>query len=154
VLESRGVAPVIQAVLARSFEYYSGIVFKIYAGDARICSGGRYDELIGLIGERAMPASGFAHYLSPIVARLQDAGGAPAKRVCVTAASSDAAAAAAAHDAAARLRDAGLVVELAPCTGAAVEVQVAASSFLVRSGAAQREVRTLADVIAAVERAA
>jgi histidyl-tRNA synthetase len=65
-----GVVPVVQAVLARSFEYYSGIVFKLFIGDERICSGGRYDGLIETIGERSVPASGFAHYLSPIVTRL------------------------------------------------------------------------------------
>lgn len=69
-LEARGVAPVIQSVLARSFEYYSGLVFKIYAGGERICSGGRYDELVALVGDAGVPASGFAHYVSPLVAQL------------------------------------------------------------------------------------
>jgi histidyl-tRNA synthetase len=69
-LEARGVPLVVQSVLARSFEYYSGLVFKIYAGGERICSGGRYDDLIGLIGGTPARASGFAHYVAPIVARL------------------------------------------------------------------------------------
>jgi histidyl-tRNA synthetase len=74
-LERAGITPVVQAVLARSFEYYSGIVFKVYADAERICSGGRYDGLIEAIGDRAVPACGFAHYLSPIIARAGPVGG-------------------------------------------------------------------------------
>jgi histidyl-tRNA synthetase len=73
-LERAGVNPVVQAVLARSFEYYSGIVFKVYANSERICSGGRYDGLIEAIGDVHVPASGFAHYLSPIIERADLAG--------------------------------------------------------------------------------
>jgi histidyl-tRNA synthetase len=58
---------VIKAVLARSFEYYSGLVMRIDAGGIRVAAGGRYDDLIGLVGSSPVPACGFALYVAPIV---------------------------------------------------------------------------------------
>ena len=69
-LEAAGFAPRIQAVLARSFEYYSGIVVAIDAGGRRVCTGGRYDDLIGLVGGVSVPACGFAIYVSPLLDAL------------------------------------------------------------------------------------
>jgi histidyl-tRNA synthetase len=107
-LEASGVTPLIQAALARSFEYYSGTLFKIYAGPERICSGGRYDDLIGLVGGVSVPASGFALYvdsaLKCVPLREADA----AWRMSVVPDESTATIVAAAHAAAAILRDAGI----------------------------------------------
>ncbi len=66
-LEARGVAPMISTVLARSFEYYSGIVMRFEVNEKRVGSGGRYDDLIGLVGGRWVPASGFALYVGPLI---------------------------------------------------------------------------------------
>ncbi len=71
-LEEGGDAPRINAVLARSFEYYSGIVIRIESAGQRIVAGGRYDELIGLVGGKRVPASGFALYVAPIVAAMPE----------------------------------------------------------------------------------
>jgi histidyl-tRNA synthetase len=56
----------IQAALARSFEYYSGPVFSFLAGGQRVGGGGRYDELIGLVSGRSVPASGFELDVGPL----------------------------------------------------------------------------------------
>jgi histidyl-tRNA synthetase len=44
---------------ARNFEYYSGLTFRVFAGDVACAGGGRYDGLGEAIGGRAVPASGF-----------------------------------------------------------------------------------------------
>ena len=67
-LESAGIPPVIETVLARSFEYYSGLVFRIDVEGRRVGAGGRYDDLVALVGGARVPASGFALYLSAISA--------------------------------------------------------------------------------------
>jgi ATP phosphoribosyltransferase regulatory subunit len=50
--------------LAPSLGYYTGVFFKGYAGGASgaVLSGGRYDNLLGLLGKEA-PAIGFAIFL-------------------------------------------------------------------------------------------
>jgi histidyl-tRNA synthetase len=109
-LEARGVPVVVQAVLARSFEYYSGTVFKIYAGEERITSGGRYDDLIELIGGAPARASGFAHYIDTLVARMtsKTATGA-GTRISVVAAKATPELTADAHVVASQLRARGFV---------------------------------------------
>jgi histidyl-tRNA synthetase len=44
---------------ARNFEYYTGLTFRVLAGDVECASGGRYDGLGEAIGGRLAPASGF-----------------------------------------------------------------------------------------------
>ena len=44
--------------IARGLEYYTDIVFEIYVGDVQIGGGGRYDELISLLGGESCPAIG------------------------------------------------------------------------------------------------
>jgi histidyl-tRNA synthetase len=110
-LEARAIAPILQAALARNFEYYSGIVFKIDTNGQRICTGGRYDELIGLVGGKRVPASGFGLYVAPIVEQLAPLEQSRAPRVLVSAADGSPALLAAAQEVAARLRVAGLHVE-------------------------------------------
>ena len=111
-LEARGVPVVVQAVLARSFEYYSGTVFKIYSGSERISSGGRYDDLVELIGGTPVPASGFAHYVDPIAMRLSGFDTAPGGvRVLVDARDLSPENIADAHTVAASLRAAGIHAE-------------------------------------------
>jgi histidyl-tRNA synthetase len=111
-LEARGVTPLVQAVLARSFEYYSGLVVKIEAGGQRVVTGGRYDDLIGLVGGKHVPASGFAVYLGPLLEMLpvmqRPAG---ERRVVVQAESDTPELLAAQHEAAEHLRAAKLRVE-------------------------------------------
>ena len=62
----------IQPDLARSWDYYTGIVFELTAPDGvRLGGGGRYDELVQLVGgQRSVPAVGFAYYLDALFSRL------------------------------------------------------------------------------------
>ncbi len=43
----------------RNFEYYTGLTFRLLAGDTECIRGGRYDGLGEALGGRAVPASGF-----------------------------------------------------------------------------------------------
>lgn len=62
----------LQPALARSWDYYTGIVFELTTGDGmHLGGGGRYDELVQLIGRpQPAPAVGFAYYLDAILSRF------------------------------------------------------------------------------------
>ena len=51
----------------RGFEYYTGVMFQLYANEQHIGGGGRYDALIPLMGGEDTPASGFALYLDHLM---------------------------------------------------------------------------------------
>ena len=51
----------------RGFEYYTGLCFQILVNDQRIGGGGRYNDLIPLIGGSNTPACGFALYIDPLM---------------------------------------------------------------------------------------
>jgi len=53
------------------FEYYTGLCFQFSAKGDKIGSGGRYDNLIPLIGGKDTPACGFALYVDPLVNLIQ-----------------------------------------------------------------------------------
>jgi histidyl-tRNA synthetase len=55
----------------RGFEYYTGLCFQFTAKGKKIGSGGRYDNLIPLIGGKNTPACGFALYTDPIIDSIQ-----------------------------------------------------------------------------------
>ncbi|PJF29417.1 MAG: hypothetical protein CUN52_08515 [Phototrophicales bacterium] len=62
----------IQPDLARTWDYYTGVVFEIRADDGvQLAGGGRYNELTRLIGGDAeTPAVGFAYYADRVLERL------------------------------------------------------------------------------------
>lgn len=61
---------IVQPGLERSWDYYTGIVFELRADDRQVGGGGRYDELVRLLGAPVdVPAVGFALY-ADIVASL------------------------------------------------------------------------------------
>ncbi|HEY91516.1 MAG TPA: ATP phosphoribosyltransferase regulatory subunit [Dehalococcoidia bacterium] len=60
ILENMGYRYQIDITSGRGFEYYTGIIFEILAGEERVAGGGRYDDLIPLMGGPQVPASGFA----------------------------------------------------------------------------------------------
>jgi histidyl-tRNA synthetase len=100
----------------RGFEYYTGLCFKITSGGDRICSGGRYDNLIGLVGGQDIPACGFAFYLDTVTAMVKPWSQQKAeKTVSVKAAGGSAEAVNAAFEAAAAMRKVGLIAELDFC---------------------------------------
>lgn len=59
----------------RGFEYYTGLCFQLSTQGNRIGSGGRYDNLIPLIGGRKTPACGFALYMEPLANLIQPRAG-------------------------------------------------------------------------------
>lgn len=46
--------------LVRNFEYYTGPIFHLEVAGVKVGGGGRYDDLVSLVGGEAVPASGFA----------------------------------------------------------------------------------------------
>ncbi len=61
--------------LVRGWDYYTGIVFELHNQDSvHLGGGGRYDELIALIGNReSVAAVGFAYYLEDVLQSMPDA---------------------------------------------------------------------------------
>jgi len=131
-LEAAGETPAIHAVLARSFEYYSGVVTSLEVEGLRVGGGGRYDDLIGLISGEPVPASGFALFVAPLAGLLPPVTREPeAQRVAVQPGGEGAKAVAAAFAAASRLRRAGMQAEVGPGreSGATALVRCDATSF-------------------------
>ncbi len=67
LLEAMGCNYQIDITSGRGFEYYTGVIFQLFAGEEHIGGGGRYDALIPLMGGRDIPASGFALYLDRLM---------------------------------------------------------------------------------------
>lgn len=65
--------------LARGLAYYTGVVFESFALDSEIksslCGGGRYDNLIGILGGEAQPAVGISFGVEPICEVLKEHAG-------------------------------------------------------------------------------
>ncbi len=60
-IQAPNVEVLVQSDLALSWEYYTGLVFEVHAEGRMVASGGRYDDLIGLMGHSSgAPAVGFA----------------------------------------------------------------------------------------------
>jgi histidyl-tRNA synthetase len=99
---------------ARGFEYYTGIVFQFYSSNRRIGGGGRYDELIPLIGGGSIPACGFALYLDELMdlARLGESETAPSQRALFKSKTSAVEVLTAIFALACSLRDRGYIAEL------------------------------------------
>ncbi len=61
----------IDITAVRSFEYYTGICFQLVSGSAeKVGGGGRYDDLIPMMGGPNIPACGFALYIDQIMGLL------------------------------------------------------------------------------------
>lgn len=78
LLEGCGIAFEVNPRLVRGLDYYTRTVFEWTTGalgaqDA-VCSGGRYDGLVGQLGGEATPAIGWALGIERIVSLLQAAG--------------------------------------------------------------------------------
>lgn len=55
----------------RGFEYYTGIIFGFHSSGRRLGGGGRYDELIPLVGGKKACAAGFALYMDELMNLLK-----------------------------------------------------------------------------------
>lgn len=67
ILDAIGYVYQIDITSTRGFEYYTGLCFQLLAKQDKIGSGGRYDNLVPLIGGRNTPACGFAIYIDPLM---------------------------------------------------------------------------------------
>ena len=98
----------------RGFEYYTGIMFQLLAGEEHVGGGGRYDALIPLMGGRDLPASGFALYLDHLMrlVRPETQPQASAQRVLVRPEPGQSAALEEGFAIIGRLHEAGFVAEI------------------------------------------
>jgi histidyl-tRNA synthetase len=75
LLDHAGIAYEVNPRLVRGLDYYNGVVFEWVTdqlgAQSAVCSGGRYDTLVELLGGKPTPAVGFAAGLERIVALLQ-----------------------------------------------------------------------------------
>jgi histidyl-tRNA synthetase len=142
-LEALGHRCRLQTVLARSFEYYSGPLFRFLLDDEPVGGGGRYDELLALVGGKPVPASGFALEASALAKRLPLEDSAEDGDVVVRPAGDSSAALVAALRAAQGLRQRGVACRLALTDGESggreVEAQ-GSGALLVRTGSGERQV--------------
>ncbi len=115
-LEALGVVPVVMGALVRNFEYYTGPVFQLLVGGTVVGGGGRYDALLEVLCGGRVPASGFALYMGRLLP-LVEAPTSGGETVWVEAADATPAAVAAAFRAAAALRAAGLMAQVALARG-------------------------------------
>jgi histidyl-tRNA synthetase len=78
-LESYGVAEhcKLDLSIVRGLAYYTGLVFEAFDAEGELRAlfgGGRYDELVGMFGDREVPAVGFAFGYSTTVELLKKEG--------------------------------------------------------------------------------
>jgi len=64
----------VQPDLARSWDYYTGMVFELNTkGGVQLGGGGRYDELSKLLGNKNnVPAVGFAYYMDKLITHISN----------------------------------------------------------------------------------
>jgi histidyl-tRNA synthetase len=69
----RKIDMMVDAGFARGLEYYTGMIFEVYAPELDIAlgGGGRYDRLIELFGGEPTPAVGVAHGIDRIMLAMQ-----------------------------------------------------------------------------------
>jgi len=96
----------------RGFEYYTGVMLQFYAATQRVGGGGRYDDLIPLVGGAPVPASGFALYMDQLMDLLQMESGSPEQRILVGSEGGDVKEMKACLEAARFLSEAGYQAEL------------------------------------------
>ncbi|MFP4641852.1 MAG: ATP phosphoribosyltransferase regulatory subunit [Dehalococcoidia bacterium] len=115
LLDSIGQEYWIDFTPTESFEYYTGMVFRFYCAGKLLGHGGRYDELIPLVGGKDIPASGFALFMDNITPLVQVPG--DANRVLISAESPETRGSQDILQVAAQLRKQGHIVEMDMGTG-------------------------------------
>jgi histidyl-tRNA synthetase len=75
LLDQAGINYQVNPRLVRGLDYYNGLVFEWVTdqlgAQSAICSGGRYDSLVELLGGKPTPAVGFALGMERVIALLQ-----------------------------------------------------------------------------------
>jgi histidyl-tRNA synthetase len=95
----------------RGFEYYTGVMFQFYVSTERVGGGGRYDDLISLVGGPPVPASGFALYVDQLMnlVKMEER---PCHRILVQSQGSDAKGTKSCFEVARSLREAGYLADM------------------------------------------
>jgi len=70
ILDKAGCNYNINLKAVKGFEYYTGLCFKLLTDGHEVGGGGRYNNLIPLIGGKDVPACGFALYIDSIMGLL------------------------------------------------------------------------------------
>lgn len=154
LLTATGVKYEIDISSGRGFEYYTGVIFQLFAGDAKIGAGGRYDALIPLLGGKNIPASGFALYLPPLMDMVKARRTVP-ETVSITTTSNSPALLKTAFELAEKLHAAGFAAVLNPDVKATgkyrwrIEARALTPHFVLTgpSGKVKREVKDIAGVL-------
>lgn len=71
LLSAAGCSYQIDMASERGFEYYTGVTFGFYSKRERVGGGGRYDNLIPLVGGKNTTASGFTLYIDQLMDCLE-----------------------------------------------------------------------------------
>lgn len=66
--------------LPGGFEYYTGFMFQVSVQGVKVGGGGRYDELLPLVGGPVIPSSGFALYTDRLMEAVSTSSARPASR--------------------------------------------------------------------------
>ena len=118
LLSAAGVGYQIDIASGKGFEYYTGITFQFYFKGQRLGGGGRYNDLIPLLGGGDAPASGFAFDMDKLMELLPEGVGGPgSQRVLVRGRADAVEAWKSSVEAARRLREARYVAEFDPGYG-------------------------------------
>jgi histidyl-tRNA synthetase len=152
IMEALGKKHTVSPLLVRNFEYYTGPVFTMKAEGVTVVSGGRYDDLLGLVGERSVPACGFAIDMDAVATMLPSAA-ASTPRVLVRAAGDARPALAAAFAMANVLRQNGIEFQITDHegTGGGIEAVAEADGYTLRlNGAAPVKFADAAEVVRAL----
>lgn len=72
LIEALGAPCRVDMTAGKGFEYYTGLIFRLYAGEDNIGGGGRYDQLVSVLGGEETPAAGFALYIDRLMAHLPE----------------------------------------------------------------------------------
>jgi histidyl-tRNA synthetase len=77
LLDQAGVSYELDGTLVRGLDYYTRTVFEFHCGrlgaQSQVAGGGRYDELIGLLGGPSTPANGWAAGVERIMLAIESA---------------------------------------------------------------------------------
>jgi histidyl-tRNA synthetase len=71
LMELQGIDYEVDLAVGKGFEYYTGLIFRLDIGVENVGGGGRYDQLIPMMGGAETPAAGFALYMDRLMAMAQ-----------------------------------------------------------------------------------
>ena len=162
LLQALGCDYQIDVASARGFEYYTGVIFQLFAGEEKIGGGGRYDALVPLMGGGEVPASGFALYLDRLMNLIKPESPAEpvSQRILIRAEPDKPEAVKESFDIASCLREAGYVAELdiggqeSAVSRWRLDIQGKAPMFILTDRVERRkfELQTAGEVLAVLSR--